>query len=169
MMVCLPLRPHNQQQKTARCSRSGVDSLRELFSLCSMSVETLGEAWRLGWRVTARCAFGNRDGRNPSASASIVPRVGYEDAGLDTRAKFPALALESRLRQLGAFYRSVARLTRPRRSPPPPRRSAASSPSILACSTWRCGSVALGRSKRCSTRFLDPERMEENDEEWRRL
>ena len=27
-----------------------------------MSIETLGEAWRLGWRVTARCAFGNRDG-----------------------------------------------------------------------------------------------------------
>lgn len=26
-----------------------------------MSVETIGEAWQLGWRVTARCAFGNRD------------------------------------------------------------------------------------------------------------
>ena len=27
-----------------------------------MAVETLGEAWQLGWRLTARCAFGPRDG-----------------------------------------------------------------------------------------------------------
>jgi hypothetical protein len=27
-----------------------------------MAVETIGEAWQLGWRITARCAFGNRDG-----------------------------------------------------------------------------------------------------------
>jgi len=27
-----------------------------------MAVETIGEAWRLGWRITARCAFGNNDG-----------------------------------------------------------------------------------------------------------
>jgi hypothetical protein len=27
-----------------------------------MAVETLGEAWQLGWRLTARCAFGLRDG-----------------------------------------------------------------------------------------------------------
>src|SRR3954464_11979146 len=33
-----------------------------MFSLRSVSIETLGEAWRLGWRLTARCAFGNRDG-----------------------------------------------------------------------------------------------------------
>ncbi len=27
-----------------------------------MSVETLGEAFRLGWKVTARCSQGKRDG-----------------------------------------------------------------------------------------------------------
>src|SRR3954469_24493757 len=27
-----------------------------------MATETLGEAWRLGWKLTARCAFGKRDG-----------------------------------------------------------------------------------------------------------
>lgn len=27
-----------------------------------MAVETLGEAWQLGWRITVRCAFGPRDG-----------------------------------------------------------------------------------------------------------
>ena len=25
-------------------------------------METIGEAWQLGWRVTARCAWGKRDG-----------------------------------------------------------------------------------------------------------
>ncbi len=27
-----------------------------------MSIETIGEAWQFGWRVTARCAFGRKDG-----------------------------------------------------------------------------------------------------------
>ncbi|MEZ0035784.1 hypothetical protein ABIF68_006154 [Bradyrhizobium japonicum] len=27
-----------------------------------MAVETQGEAWQLGWRITAWCAFGNSDG-----------------------------------------------------------------------------------------------------------
>ena len=39
-----------------------LDSTPAVFSLRSMAVETLGEAWRLGWKLTARCAFGNRDG-----------------------------------------------------------------------------------------------------------
>src|SRR4051794_686635 len=42
----------------------------------------------------------------------------------------------------------------PRRSQPPPRCFAASRPSTLACSNLRCGSVALGRSKRCSPGFF---------------
>lgn len=27
-----------------------------------MTVETLGEAWSMGWRITASCALGTRDG-----------------------------------------------------------------------------------------------------------
>lgn len=27
-----------------------------------MTVETIGEAYRLGWRIKVRCAFGTRDG-----------------------------------------------------------------------------------------------------------
>jgi hypothetical protein len=34
-----------------------------MFSICSqMSIETLGEAFQLGWRVTARCAQGKNMG-----------------------------------------------------------------------------------------------------------
>jgi hypothetical protein len=29
-----------------------------------LSVETIGEAYRLGWRIRGRCAFGTRDGMN---------------------------------------------------------------------------------------------------------
>ena len=29
-----------------------------------MTVETIGEAWQLGWRITAPCASGKRDGMN---------------------------------------------------------------------------------------------------------
>ena len=43
--------------------------------------------------------------------------------------------------------------TEPDRSPPPPRRSAASSRSTPRSCTWRCGSAALYRSRRCSQRF----------------
>lgn len=33
-----------------------------MFPLCSMSVETLSEAFLAGWRVKVRCAWGPRDG-----------------------------------------------------------------------------------------------------------
>jgi hypothetical protein len=39
-----------------------VDSLLSCSLFVLMAVETLGEAWQLGWRITARCAFGNSDG-----------------------------------------------------------------------------------------------------------
>jgi hypothetical protein len=39
-----------------------------------MAMETLGEGYRLGWQLTARCAFGPRDGMNPSESATRTAR-----------------------------------------------------------------------------------------------
>jgi hypothetical protein len=39
-----------------------LDLLALLFPLCSMPVETLGQAFSYGWRVTARCAAGKQDG-----------------------------------------------------------------------------------------------------------
>lgn len=42
-------------------------------------VETIEEAWQLGWRITARCAFGNNDGMR-----SIRSCVYQYDLGLRT-------------------------------------------------------------------------------------
>ena len=52
-------------------------------SRCSLfvltAVETLGEAWQLGWRITARCAWGKREGMK-----SVRPCVYTYDLGLKT-------------------------------------------------------------------------------------
>ena len=75
----------------------GVDSLRDLFSLCSMSVETLGEAWRLGWRVTARCAFGNRDGMKSIRQCIYRSELDMKTLVWTRGPNFPLSRLESRL------------------------------------------------------------------------
>lgn len=63
-----------------------------------MSVETLGEAFSLGWRVTARCAWGRRE-----AMKSVRECVYREELDLATLvwtrgAAFPLARLESRLK-----------------------------------------------------------------------
>src|ERR1700679_4122976 len=67
-----------------------------LFSSC-MAVETIGEAWQLGWRITARCAWGKGDGMK-----SVRPCVYSYDLDLRTLvwsrgAPFPLCDLASRL------------------------------------------------------------------------
>jgi hypothetical protein len=42
-----------------------------------MPVETPGEAYSYGWRVTARCAAGKRDGVNRHCEWPISPRLGH--------------------------------------------------------------------------------------------
>jgi hypothetical protein len=42
-------------------------------------VETIGEAWQLGWRITARCARGKRDGMK-----SVRPCVYIYDLDFST-------------------------------------------------------------------------------------
>ena len=78
-------------------SPSGVDSPRDLFSFCSMSVETLGEAWRLGWRVTARCAFGNRDGMKSIRQCIYRSELDMKTLVWTRGPNFPLSRLESRL------------------------------------------------------------------------
>src|SRR3954468_5113802 len=57
-----------------------------------MAVETLGEAYSYGWRVTARCAHGKRDGMKSIKGVRVSRRTRHGDAGMDTRAKLSALA-----------------------------------------------------------------------------
>jgi hypothetical protein len=57
---------------------AGVDR-RDFCSVSAFVVETIGEAWQLAWRITARCAFRNRDGMK-----SIRPCSYSYDLGLKT-------------------------------------------------------------------------------------
>jgi len=68
-----------------------------VFSICSMEVETLGDAFTHSWRVTARCAGGVVDDRTHTR-----PCVYREELDLHTLVwtrgrNFPLARLESRL------------------------------------------------------------------------
>ncbi len=63
-----------------------------------MGVETLGEAYSQGWRITVRCAWGNREGMK-----SIRPCVYGGELDMQTLVwtrgrDFPLARLESRLK-----------------------------------------------------------------------
>lgn len=69
-----------------------------LTPLIGVAVETIGEAWQLGWSVTARCAFGNNDGMR-----SIRACIHSYDLDMRTLvwtrgAAFPLSQLGSRLK-----------------------------------------------------------------------
>ena len=59
--------------------------------LFQVAIETLGEALSRGWRVTARCAHGRRDGMKSIKEASIAPnstwRRWYGHAGEASRSR----------------------------------------------------------------------------------
>lgn len=83
-----------------------------------MVVETIGEAFTLGWRVTVRCS----DGRSDSPSSKSSRECNYRNE-LDmetlvwTRGKaFPLSRLESRLRCPRCGSRNVVVLFQPPRS-----------------------------------------------------
>jgi hypothetical protein len=87
--------------------------IRSLYVL-SM-VETIGEAYALGWHVVARCKYGREDG--PSSKSSRECNYRYE---LDmqtlvwTRGRaFPLSRLESRLRCPKCGSRSVVVMFQP--------------------------------------------------------
>ena len=66
--------------------------------LCSyfvlMSLESIGEAYSLGWRVIARCKYGRPDGAGPKSKPRVwsSPRTRYGNASVDARARFPSLS-----------------------------------------------------------------------------
>ncbi len=65
-----------------------------------MGIETIGEAFTLGWRVTARCAHGREDGPSAKSSRACIYRKELDMETL-VRARgraFPLSSLESRLR-----------------------------------------------------------------------
>jgi hypothetical protein len=64
------------------------------------AVETIGEAYSLGWRVTARCVHSREDGPSAKSSRECIYRKELDMETLVwTRGRsFPLSRLESRLR-----------------------------------------------------------------------
>jgi hypothetical protein len=64
-----------------------------------MTVEAIGEAYSLGWRVSARCKYGRPDGAGPKSSRECGHRYELDIQTLVwTRGgAFPLSSLESRL------------------------------------------------------------------------
>lgn len=78
-------------------------SLTRAQAQCSyfvlMGVETLGEAFSLGWRVTVRCVHSREDGAHSKSSRECINRKTLDMETLVwTRGRdFPLSRLESRL------------------------------------------------------------------------
>jgi hypothetical protein len=65
-----------------------------------MAVETIGEAFSLGWRVTVRCVRGREDGPSSKSSRECIYRRELDlETLVCTRGRaFPLSSLGSRLR-----------------------------------------------------------------------
>jgi len=61
-------------------------------------VETLGEAWQLGWQVTARCAYGKRDGMKSVRACIYSYELDLSTLVWTRGAPFPLSDLASRLK-----------------------------------------------------------------------
>ncbi len=84
-----------------------------------MVVETIGEAYALGWRVAVRCSYGRSDSPSSRSGRECNYR---KDLDMETLvwtrgAAFPLSRLESRLRCPRCGSRNVVVLYQPRTSP----------------------------------------------------
>jgi DNA-directed RNA polymerase subunit RPC12/RpoP len=70
------------------------------YTICSMGVETIGEAFSAGWRIVARCVRGREDGPSSKSSRECAYRRELDlETLVCTRGRaFPPSRLESRLR-----------------------------------------------------------------------
>jgi hypothetical protein len=63
----------------------------------SMVVETLGDAWAAGWRITARCAWGKRDGMKSRRECQYTRELDLETLVWTRGPNFPLSSLDGRL------------------------------------------------------------------------
>src|SRR4051812_3745418 len=68
-----------------------------MFSFRSYVGRDTREAWRLGWRVTARCAFGRRDGMKSIRECTYRAELNMQTLVWTRGPNFPLSRLESRL------------------------------------------------------------------------
>jgi hypothetical protein len=82
-------------------ARDGDGSLEHLVSLlgCShyvpMVVETLGDAFAAGWRITARCAWGKREGMKTRRECHYTRELDLETLVWTRGPNFPLSSLEA--------------------------------------------------------------------------
>jgi hypothetical protein len=93
-----------------------------MYTICSMGVETIGEALSLGWRIVARCVQGREDSPASRSSRECTFRLELDlETLVCTRGRaFPLSGLESRLRCPRCGNRRMVVMF----EPPPPKRAA---------------------------------------------
>ena len=78
-----------------------------------MPIETLGEAFSLGWRVFARCARGKGDNRTHTRDCTFRAELEVQTLVCTRGRDFPLSRLESRLRCPRCGSRNVVVLFQP--------------------------------------------------------
>jgi hypothetical protein len=85
-----------------RCAPRTLTPPVDVLILFSMAVQTLGEAWKLGWGVRARCLWGGPDPHSRHNRISIecdtTVRLDMETLVWTRGSKFPLDQLSSRLK-----------------------------------------------------------------------
>jgi hypothetical protein len=94
------------------------DKFKDKSRRLSMAVETIGDAYSLGWRVSFRCSYGRSDSPRSQSSRECNYRKELDMETLVwTRGRaFPLSRLESRLRCPRCGSRQVVVLYQPPRS-----------------------------------------------------
>lgn len=69
-----------------------------MYMVCSMAVETLGEAFSAGWRITVRCAWGPRDGMKRVRECIESYELDLKTLVWTRGAAFPLTQLETRMK-----------------------------------------------------------------------
>jgi DNA-directed RNA polymerase subunit RPC12/RpoP len=78
-----------------------------------VTIETLGEAWRLGWRVRVRCAWGKHDGMKTIRACIFKAELDMETLVCTRGRDFPLSWLQERLRCPRCGSRRVAVMFEP--------------------------------------------------------
>lgn len=90
-----------------------------------MGVESIGEAYQLGWRVRVRCAWGKRDGMKTRRECVSNDELDMKTLIWTRGADFPLARLDSRLKCPRCGSRRVALLfevpSQPMQAAAPPR------------------------------------------------
>jgi hypothetical protein len=78
-----------------------------------MVVETLGDAFAAGWRITARCAWGKREGMKSKRECHYTRELDLETLVWTRGPNFPLSSLDARLMCPRCKSRRVAVLFQP--------------------------------------------------------